>query len=249
MNGASPDTRREPDTPAGSATWWLTRTAPPVYRRGRPPRSRERIVGEALALLDEVGADVFSMRLLAQRLGSGTATLYRHFAGKDEIMAYVVDRIIGELDAEIGQPALGVEWRQATERWACGLHEVLMHHPNALPLFASQVPVGPNALAKREQSLSLLLAGGFDRDLSARVYTAIAHYVVGFTLQQHGSQLSGEDDSMSLRGYFQSLDPRTYPATVAAANELTGVRLQDEFQFGLQLILDGAERTRDVRTA
>ena len=108
---------------------------------------------------------------------------------------------------------------------------------NALPLFASQVPVGPNALAKREQSLSLLLAGGFDRDLSARVYTAIAHYVVGFTLQQHGSQLSGEDDSMSLRGYFQSLDPRTYPATVAAANELTGVRLQDEFQFGLQLIL------------
>ena len=54
----------------------------------------------ALEIVDEVGTDAFSMRLLADRLGSGTATLYRHLAGKDELMAYVVDRILGEVDVE-----------------------------------------------------------------------------------------------------------------------------------------------------
>src|ERR1700704_6791191 len=89
---------RPPERPAGPAGW-SSRPAPPVYRRGRPPRSLERIVGVALEIVDEVGTD-FSMRLLADRLGSGTATLYRHLASKDELMAYVVDRILGEVDIE-----------------------------------------------------------------------------------------------------------------------------------------------------
>src|SRR5438309_8059110 len=84
----------------GSPAWWSSRPARPVYRRGRPPRSLERIVGVTLEIVDEVGTDAFSMRLLADRLGSGTATLYRHLASKDELMVYVVDRILGEVDID-----------------------------------------------------------------------------------------------------------------------------------------------------
>src|SRR5438477_1281992 len=103
--------------PPGSPAWWSSRPAPPVYRRGRPPRSLERIVGVALEIVDEVGTDAFSMRLLADRLGSGTATLYRHFAGKDELMVYVVDRILGEVDVDADARALGgTTWQQAVSR-------------------------------------------------------------------------------------------------------------------------------------
>src|SRR5437870_1511107 len=101
--------------PPGSPAWWSSRPAPAIYRRGRPPRSLERIVGVALEIVDEVGTDAFSMRLLADRLGSGTATLYRHLAGKDELMVYVVDRILGEVDIESDADTLSsTTWQAAT---------------------------------------------------------------------------------------------------------------------------------------
>jgi AcrR family transcriptional regulator len=225
----------------GSPTWWSERPAPPVYRRGRPPRSLERIVGAALEILDEVGLD-FSMRLLADRLGSGTATLYRHFAGKDELMVYVVDRILGEVDVDDGDATITIDtWQRATARGAGAFYDVLKGHPNALPLLVSQVPVGPNALRNRERSLAVLLASGFPRDLAARAYTAVAHYVVGFALQQHTPSAPRREDAARLRAFYRGLDPGSYPATTAAADELTSVALIDEFRFGLQLVLDGIE--------
>jgi AcrR family transcriptional regulator len=231
--------------PPGSPGWWSHRPASPVYRRGRPPRSLERIVSVALEIVDEVGTDAFSMRLLADRLGSGTATLYRHLAGKDELMAYVVDRILGEVDIETdGDTLSSTTWREATARGASAFYEVLRSHPNALPLLISQVPVGPNALMRRERSLAVLLARGFPPDLAARAYTAVAHYVVGFALQQHAPRAPQREDAARLCDFYRALDAELYPATVATADELTSVPLDEEFSFGLQLVLDGIQCTR-----
>jgi AcrR family transcriptional regulator len=228
--------------------WWSSRPAQPVYRRGRPPRSAERIVGVALEIVDEVGAD-FSMRLLADRLGSGTATLYRHFASKDELMVYVVDRILGEVDIDTDDGTPRATWQQATAHGAGAFYEVLKRHPNALPLLVSQVPVGPNALTNRERSLAVLLACGFQTDLAARAYTALAHYVLGFALQQHGPGAPQQEDASNLRDFYLALDTKNHPATVAAADELTSVALGDEFRFGLQLLLDGIESARQAAGA
>jgi AcrR family transcriptional regulator len=202
-------------------------------------------VSAALELVDEVGTDVFGMRLLADRLGSGTATLYRHLASKDELMAYVVDRILGEVDIESDADRLGgTTWQHATARGASAFYRVLKNHPNALPLLVSQVPVGPNALSNRERSLAALLGCGFPPDLAARAYTAVAHYVLGFALQQHGPGAPQQEDAASLRDFYLALDAKTYPATFAAADELTSVPLGDEFRFGLQLLFEGIERAR-----
>ena len=227
--------------------WWSRRAAAPVYRRGRPPKSLQRIVSVALELLDEVGTDAFSMRLLADRLESGTATLYRHLASREELMVYVVDRILGEVDVEADVDALScTEWQAATARGATALYEVLQGHPNALPLLVSQVPVGPNALAIRERSVGVLLACGFPSDLAARAYTAVAHYVVGFVLQQHAPAVPQREEATRLRDFYRALDAETYPATVAVAAELTSVPLSEEFRFGLQLVLDGIEHAHTL---
>jgi AcrR family transcriptional regulator len=185
------------------------------------------------------------MRLLADRLGSGTATLYRHLAGKDELMAYIVDRILGEVEIETDADTLSsTAWQDATARRASAFYEVLKNHPNALPLLLSQVPVGPNALVNRERSVAELLARGFPLDLAARAYTAVAHYAVGFALQQHAPAAPQREDAAKLRDFYRALDANTYPATVAAADELTSVPLDQEFRFGLQLVLDGIELAR-----
>jgi AcrR family transcriptional regulator len=236
--------------PPGSPGWWSSRPLVPVYRRGRPPRSLERIVTVALEIVDEVGTDAFSMRLLADRLGSGTATIYRHLSSKDELMVYMVDRILGEVDIEADADALSsATWQDATARGASAFYEVLQNHPNVLPLLIGQVPVGPNALLNRERSVAVLLACGFPLELAARAYAAVAHYVVGFALQEHAPGAPQSEDAEKLRDFYRALDAKTYPATVAVAFELTSVPRSEEFRFGLQLVLAGIERARTVAGA
>jgi hypothetical protein len=160
-------------------------------------------------------------------------------------MFYVVDRILGEVDIDLDADTLsGTTWQHATARGAGAFYEVLKSHPNALPLLVSQVPVGPNALINRERTMAVLLACGFPLDLAARAYTAVAHYVVGFALQQHAPGSPQPQDAARLRDFYRDLDAETYPATVAAADELTSVPLDEEFRFGLQLVLDGIEHRR-----
>ncbi|MFE2015214.1 TetR/AcrR family transcriptional regulator [Streptomyces sp. NPDC059491] len=229
--------------PPGSPAWWAARHAAAPdpsapRRRGRPSLDTARIVDTALRLVDEHGTQAFSLRLLADALDSGTATLYRHFEGKDELLAYVVDRVLGEpvLDDLAGL----ADWRETLTVTAHRFHDALRRHPHTLPLLMAQVPVGPHGLAQRERVLGALLAHGLPADLAARAFTAVTHYVIGFTAQQHGP--AAPDDGPGLAAFYRGLDPAAYPALLQAARSLTSVSADEEFAFGLGLLVHGLTR-------
>ncbi|MFD7323320.1 TetR/AcrR family transcriptional regulator [Streptomyces sp. NPDC059875] len=227
----------------GSPAWWASRTPAPAYRRGRPPMDAGRIVDTALKLIDDVGIQALTLRMLADAMDSGTATLYRHFNGKDELLALVADRVLGEVRVP-PEELDGLSWREAVTVAAEAFYGTLCRHPNVLSLLAAQVPVGPNGLRARERLITLFLSHGFPVGLAARAFTAIGHYVIGFAIQQHGPGAPRPEDQTHLRDYYDSLDRAVYPATRAAAEELTSVPLQEEFRFGLDLLLDGLEQAR-----
>ncbi|MFD9592979.1 TetR/AcrR family transcriptional regulator [Kitasatospora sp. NPDC059973] len=201
------------------------------------------MVDTALKLIDEVGIQALTLRMLADELNSGTATLYRHFNGKDELLALVTDRILGEVRVP-AEDLAGLDWRAAVTVAAEAFYDTLRRHPHAISLLAAQVPVGPNGLRARESLITLFMHHGFPVALAARAFTAIGHYVIGFAIQQHGPAAPRPEEQTHLRDYYNSLDPQVYPATTGAAEELTSVPLDEEFRFGLDLLLDGLERAR-----
>jgi AcrR family transcriptional regulator len=207
-----------------------------IRSRGRPALSLDRILAVALELVDEQGADALSMRSLAQRLGSGTATLYRHFASRSELVALVVDRMIGETDV---RAVASLPWQQACMSFAQGMFDALGQHGNVTSLLIGHVPVGPNALAQRELVLSVLLDNGFAPAVAAHAYATVSRYVLGFAIQGATADTDQQDAEISTA--FHHLDPSRYPATVAVADELP-IPLEEEFTFGLQLIVAGLER-------
>src|ERR1700748_2194420 len=128
--------------------------------RGRPATPVDRILAAAVELVDEQGAEALSMRSLAQRLGSGTATLYRHFANRSELVSTVIDHILGEVDVD-PQAVAALPWQDACTSFAQHMFDALSRHGNVATLLIGYTPMGPNALARRELCLSILLASGF----------------------------------------------------------------------------------------
>ncbi len=213
----------------------MTVDTPSSRSRGRPALPLDRILAAALELVDEQGADALSMRSLAQRLGSGTATLYRHFSSRSELVGLVVDRMIGDIDT---RAIASLPWQEACMSFAQSMFEALGQHGDFASLLIGHVPVGPNALARRELVLSVLLDNGFAPAAAAHAYATVSRYVLGFAIQLSGS---GAEQDSDISAAFHRLDPSRYPATVAVADELP-IPLPEEFEFGLRLIVSGLER-------
>jgi AcrR family transcriptional regulator len=247
-------------TAAGSPAWWAARqdSAEPVRR---VPITLGRIVAGALELIDREGLGALSMRNLATELATGTTTLYRYVAGKDEVLVLVADAVLGE--TQVGRSVDDVGWRAVLEELARSMRTVLGSHPNVAPLFATAVPVGPNSLRARELTLGVLCERGFDERLAADVYTALAHQVLASVLQEPMDDFRagglGASKSLTLRDFYRSLPAEEYPHLVELADALTSRTATEEFEFGLACLLDGVElrlqqaptrrsRTRNARS-
>ncbi|WP_084488787.1 TetR/AcrR family transcriptional regulator [Nocardia niwae] len=203
---------------------------------GRPRVPFERIVTTALRLVDEEGADALSMRTLAQRLETGTAVLYRAVANRAELIAHVVDWVLGEVVIE---DATDGDWQRACVAAAEAIFDALHRHRGVATLLIEQVPVGPNALRLREQVLAMLLANGFSPEAASMVYATIARYVVGFAAQLRGHDTEANIDPGPITALYRQLDPAQFPATIAVADCLPAQTLESEFRFGLQLFVAG----------
>ena len=211
----------------------------------------DRVIVAAVELVDEVGPGEFSMRLLAQRLRSSTATLYRHFAGKDEILVHVVDHVLGEVPRHLPDLAPTATWQERLVATADALFRTLKDHPKVVSLFVDHIPLGRHGLAGREAAVGTLLAGGFPPEIAARAYTAVGHYVIGFAVQLRADGTSDPENNQNnqdIREFCRALDPARYPATVSSAPYLPN-SLDEEFRFGLQLIVDGLTRQLPTRPA
>ena len=204
---------------------------------GRPPIPVEAIVATALQIVDEEGAEALTLRALAQRLESGTATLYRHFVNRADLIDRVVDRVLGEVELDPADLS-GTTWQEACLKGAGAVFSALSRHKNVAPLLVGQLPTGSNAMAHRERLIAVLLQNGFPPRLAAMAYATLAHYVLGFAMQLPARRLGEEsrDGAVAL----PVAPPSQFPATSAVA-EFLPVSLETEFAFGAELIVKGLE--------
>lgn len=210
----------------------------PSRSRGRPPVPKERILAAALRIIDDEGAEALSLRLLAQRLDSSTSTLYRHFANRAELIDHVIDHTFDGVPVQADElRSLG--WEDACRAMATWMFENLRSHPNVAPLLLTQAPTGPNARKLRELALQILLDAGFPPPVAIRCYATLARFVLGFAIQLNSE--AGDDGAFAAA--YSSSRQDGLPATAAVA-AFAPVPLDEEFDFGLDLLLTGLARHR-----
>lgn len=217
-----------------------TRTTKPAQRRD--PLSRERVLQTALKLADQGGLESCSMRKLGQELGVEAMALYYHFANKDEVLDGIVDLVFSEIEL----PATGADWKTAMRQRAISVRDALLRHRWAIGLMESRRNPGPANLRHHDAVLGSLRAAGFDIAMAAHAYSLLDGYIYGFALTKMNLPFdTSEEIGEVAQSMLQPFPLGEYPNLVEILTELVmkpGYDYGDEFEYGLDVILDGLER-------
>ncbi len=209
----------------------------------RTPLTKERVLLAAITLADEGGIETLSMRRLGQVLGVEAMSLYNHVANKDAILDGMVDAVASEIEL----PTEGADWKTAMRGRAISAHAVLVRHPWASALIVSRINVGPAMLRYVDSTIGTLRKAGFSYALVDRAWNAMDSYIYGFTLQELNFPFQPEEYAEVAAEYRPQLPADEYPH-LAELTELVMSKRHDgvaNFEFGLDLILDGLERALD----
>lgn len=214
--------------------WWAAR------KPGRATLSREAIVDAAIDLLDREGIRRFSMRRLADALGTGAASLYWHVSGRGQLFEMVVDRLVERM----GSPDLaGAEWTDKVRDWARKVRAAGLEHPWLTAPEADIFPTGPNVLAQTEVLLGALRSGGVPDRVAAVAVHVLPLFVTAFVRDEvqglAGHDAPPEQVIEQIAAYLAALPADRFPNFHAVGPHMTTTDWDDRFEVALELIVAG----------
>ena len=234
--------------PVAASDWTALPAAPARVTRRRPAAGRKPalsvpvIVAAAIEVLDEAGFAGLTMRRVADRLGTGAASLYAHVTGREELLELVFDALVGQVKLEEPDPA---RWREQVRRLLRDLRDILASHTDAALAGLGRVPTAPQTLAAAEVLTAVLRAGGLTDRVVALGFDQLVLYV---SASAYEAGLYRKADPAEIERYFAgvhafyaSLPPDRYPVLAAIAPEMTGPDGDDRFEFGLTALIAGLE--------
>jgi AcrR family transcriptional regulator len=214
--------------------------------KGRAPLSRDQVLGAAVAFADDHGIGSLSMRKLGEVLGVEAMSLYNHVASKGELLDGMIDLVFAEIDL----PASGADWKQAMRQRAVSARQVLSRHRWAIGLMESRTSPGPATLRHHDSVIGSLRQAGFSVEMAAHAFSLLDSYTYGFALQEATLPFDTGAQTAELAEMIMAQFPlHEYPhlTELTVSHVLQpGYDYGDEYEFGLALILDGLERTRDT---
>jgi AcrR family transcriptional regulator len=215
--------------------------------------SRERVLRAAVKLADEGGIESLTMRRLADALGAEAMSLYYHVAKKEDILDGVVDVVAQEInDAvdQIAEPASGAAWKTAARRRILAARQVLLRHPWAPGLFEARATTSLAILRYYDALVGLMRAGGFSYDLAHHALHALGSRALGFSQELiDPGDGAGDGDVPAMPADLAGQVPNLAGMLMEVAHDDPASTLgwcddQVEFEFGLDLILNGLDRLR-----
>ncbi len=216
--------------------------------RRTQPLSREQIVATAIAILDEGGADALTFRTLAARLATGSGAIYWHVADKQTLLTAAADQLVAQAIARAnGDASPG----KAIRALALGVFDAIDAHPWVGAQLASD-PWQHAVLRILERVGAQVMALGVSKQNRFNAATALLSFILGLAGQYAvgSSRLSGQMDRTTLltevAARWAQLDPIEYPFVRQVAAQLPGHDDRQQFLAGIDLILAGIERSREL---
>jgi AcrR family transcriptional regulator len=218
-------------------------TSRPAPRRGRPTGgkavlTRERIVAEAVAMVEEAGLDAVTMRGLARRLSVDPMSLYHHVDNRDTLLDQIAELVLAGMEL----PRVTGVFRDDVHAVAQAFRRAAVRYPHCSPLVLTRQLGSFAALAPVEVVLSILREAGFPPDRGVHAMRTVLAFVVGTLLREvsAGPTFSGDNLGGTERRLAE-LNASELPHLIEAAPHLAVCDHEQEFDFGLDLLITALE--------
>lgn len=217
----------------------------------RIPLSRERVLQGAVEVADAGGIEALTMRNLAQHLGVEAMSLYYHVENKDALLDGTVEVIIGEImeaTAGLDVPEPEDDWKGAMRLRILAARDVLLRHKWAPAVIEQRSSMSPAVVFYFEGTLEIMRRGGFSYDLAHHALHALGSRALGFSQELFQPEdASAEDASEEMFAEMAEQLPYLSGMMMEIVHEGPDSTLgwcddQTEFEFGLDLMLDGLDR-------
>jgi AcrR family transcriptional regulator len=215
----------------------------------RAPLNRERVLQAAVELADREGIDALSMRRLGQELGVEAMSLYNHVENKDDVLNGMVDLVVADVDLT---EAPGDDWKRAARDRILSARRVMLRHPWVSAVIASRKQPSPVVMRYMDSMGGIMRSGGFSVDLMHHAFHTLGSRVLGFSQELFDD--SGElEATPEIQALMIKQMSREYPNLTAVIEQVahdeasvvgTGCDDQFEFEFAIDVILDGLEELR-----
>jgi AcrR family transcriptional regulator len=220
--------------------------------KARIPLSKDRVLQAAVELADTSGIEAVTMRKLAAELGVEAMSLYYHVANKEQLLDGMVDAVISEIEDECGGFTVpdDVDWKPALRTRIMTARSVMLRHRWAPEVLETRTNMSPRIVRYFDTVLGIMIEGGFSYDLGHHAMHALGSRVLGFNQELFKPETDSQEAESSemfeamleqlpyLMGMMQEITHEDPETTLGWCDD------QTEFEFGVDLMLDGLERLR-----
>jgi len=211
------------------------------------------VLRAAVKIADSGGIEALTMRRLGEDLGAEAMSLYYHVANKEDVLDGIAETVVMEINDVVGEidvPSAGAQWKAAVRCRILAAREVLLRHPWAPGVFETRTSTSFAVLRYYDGLLKLMRDGGLSYDVIHHAMHALGSRALGFAQEmfdpggasdeEAGAELARMADKIPhLVGMFMEVAHDDPDSTLGWCDDKT------EFEFGLDLILDGLDRMRD----
>ena len=220
----------------------------------RIPLNRERVLRAAVDLADRDGIKALTMRNLAHEVGAEAMSLYYHVANKEAVLDGVVELIVSDINQAVSTldiPSAQHDWKTALRTRILTARQVMLSHPWAPGVIETRTAMNPPTVQYFEGLLGIMREGGFSYDLAHHALHALGSRALGFTQELFNPDDADQGDEAAmemlaqmaeqlphLMGMMREISHDDPDSTLGWCDD------QTEFEFGLDLILDGLDKLR-----
>jgi AcrR family transcriptional regulator len=206
-----------------------------------------------MKVADREGLSALSMRRLGKELGVEAMSLYHHLPGKDGLLDGLTEALVQEISAAVADrpEAMKAHWKTDMRSRSLCARQVVLKHPWTPALFASRPSIPVALYVYVDEIVGLLVRAGFSYQTAHRALHALGSMMFGFVQELFSPPASGGKlDAARNAAEFSVLAPKLphlgamIAAEIHAADDpsVGWCDSQTEFEFSLDLLLDGLER-------
>ncbi|MCY7289827.1 MAG: TetR/AcrR family transcriptional regulator [Cryobacterium sp.] len=215
--------------------------------------SRSHLLAAAVEIADAEGLSAVTMRRIAAAVGVEAMSMYHHLSGKEALLDGLLDSVVADIDElirTIEENQRPLDWQQTLRRRFLAARTVMLRHPWAPGLIGTRTTVPSSLYGIYDSLLATMIESGFSYHLAHRALHTFGSMPLGFVQEMFTPGAASDSADIDLSEDLAAMAhvlPHLTAMIESEIHENDGDMLgfcdsQDEFEFTLDLILDGFAR-------